>query len=296
MPVPWEFEEAVCPEDKIPAASSRLSLTEDGDAETVAGETEEMDNDNVSILSRMSYPDSLGRKDLLVPSNEPSKIVYEAWEVVKGEDAMVGASRTICGIKIGVKWESLGNGFTELNPQNGYGQKELADLHRDAIQEYEARGPKNRKPYAQDLANRVSGLKAEVYDKIQLLVEDKIKATNGTPFRRREWRIVVLEEGEFQMTELFPERKKGIFRKHRQAPAVRRFFIVLRGEEVKITKEKEGWGQFTRHTNPWCRVDMQETREARRDHRGHLEKMGRILEARRSSVIRNEMKAERIIN
>ncbi|KAI1457211.1 hypothetical protein F4805DRAFT_198413 [Annulohypoxylon moriforme] len=295
MTIPRGFGNAVPPEDELPVTSSCLSLTEDGDAETVAGKTRDIDDDDISILSRVSYPDPLGRKDLLIPSNEPSKVAYEAWEVVKGEDTILRDSwKTICGIEIGVKWRSLRNGFTELNPQTGYSQEELIDLHRDAIREYETRRPKNKKTYAQDLANRVFGLKADVYDKIQFLMDDKIKATNKTPFRRREWRIVVLEEGEFRMTELLPKRKKGLFRNHHgEASTVRRFFIVLRGEEIKTAKENGGWQQFNRHTNPWCRIDMQETREARRDHRDHFEKIGRKFGARRGSIIRNEMNMEK---
>ncbi|KAI1094456.1 hypothetical protein F5B19DRAFT_490573 [Rostrohypoxylon terebratum] len=272
----------------MPVTPSPLSLIEDADAETVAGGTQDTVDDSLSILSRVSYPDPLGRRDLLIPSNEPAKPAYEAWELVKGEDTIVPTTwKTICGIRIGVEWKSLGNGFTEINPQSGYDQEELANLHLDAIREHEARSSKNKKSYAQDLANRVFGLEADVYDRIQLLVDDKTKATNSTPYRRREWRIVMLKEGEFRMTELLPERRKRFF--HRQAPAVRRLFIILRGEEVKTSKEDEGWQQFGRHTNPWCRVDMQETRTARRDHRDYFERIGQKFGARRGSISRNEM-------
>ncbi|KAI0902501.1 hypothetical protein F4806DRAFT_41533 [Annulohypoxylon nitens] len=288
MTSPNEFEKVVCYEEKMPVTPSRLSLSEDADAETVAGGTQDTDDDNISILSTLSYPDPLGRKDLLIPSDEPAKPAYEAWEIVKGEDIMVPATwKTICGIRIGVKWESLKDGFTEINPQSGYGQEELANLHLDAIREYEARSLKNKKPYAQDLANRVFGLEMGVYDEVQFLMDDKIKATNSTPHRRREWRIVMLEEGEFRMTELLPERKKKLFQRHRQRPTVRRFFIVLRGEEVKTSKESEGWRRFGRHTNPWCKVDMQETREARRDRRDHFERIGRKFGTQQGSIIRN---------
>ncbi|KAI2469277.1 hypothetical protein F4781DRAFT_229848 [Annulohypoxylon bovei var. microspora] len=296
MATRWDVEKAVYPEDMLPATPSRSSLSEDGDAETVAGGMQDVDNDAISVSSRVSYPDPLGRKDLLTFDYEPAKTVYEAWELTDGEDTIARTTwKTIFGIKIGAKWKSLNNGFMELDPLAAYSQGELADLHADAIREYEAKGPKNGKPYAQDLANRVADLKAEIYNKIQFLVDDKVKATNKTPFRRREWRIIVLEEGEFQMTELLPERKRRLFWKSRETPAVRRFFIVLRGEEVKTTKESEGWQQFNRHGNPWCRVDMRETQEARREHREHFEHIHRKFGVRRGPIIRNEMSCERRI-
>lgn len=64
MTSPNEFEKVVCYEEKMPVTPSRLSLSEDADAETVAGGTQDTDDDNISILSTLSYPDPLGRKDL----------------------------------------------------------------------------------------------------------------------------------------------------------------------------------------------------------------------------------------
>ncbi|KAI2612938.1 uncharacterized protein GGS25DRAFT_477849, partial [Hypoxylon fragiforme] len=189
-------------------------------------------------------------------------------------------------MKLGVKWTALDDGFVELNPVTSYGQSELADLHAKRIDEYDGRNRKKAKSYAQDLANRVFLLKADIYNRVQHLMDDKIQATNKTPFRRREWRIVILDECEVQMTELLPERKKGIFRCQPEKPAMSRWFIVLRGQEVKTTKEDGGWRLFNRHSNPWWRIDARETQQARKEHRDHFEKVNRDLGMRRGVIFR----------
>lgn len=220
--------------------------------------------------------------------NEPGKTAYEAWEVVYGDNTLdMRTWKTFCGMKLGVKWTALDDGFVELNPVTSYGQSELADLHAKRIDEYDGRNRKKAKSYAQDLANRVFLLKADIYNRVQHLMDDKIQATNKTPFRRREWRIVILDECEVQMTELLPERKKGIFRCQPEKPAMSRWFIVLRGQEVKTTKEDGGWRLFNRHSNPWWRIDARETQQARKEHRDHFEKVNRDLGMRRGVIFRD---------
>ncbi|KAL7626185.1 hypothetical protein AAE478_002955 [Parahypoxylon ruwenzoriense] len=260
---------------RLPPTPSGSLLSEDGDGETVTGAPHDIDTDAESILSMVSYPDPAGRKGFTVSSDEPAETVYEAWEIISGKDSMVRNSwKSVCGIDFGVKWRSLDDGFVGLNAIISYEQGELAALHADAVQEYEAKSSKKARSYAQDLANRVDRLPEEVYNNAQHLMDYKTKATNKTPYRRREWRIIILEESEFQMTELLPERKKkGILRRHREEPTMRRWFLVLRGEEVKTTKAVDGWRLFGRFSNPWWRIDVQETREARKEHREYFAKL-----------------------
>ncbi|KAI1467054.1 uncharacterized protein F4812DRAFT_430968 [Daldinia caldariorum] len=159
-----------------------------------------------------------------------------------------------------------------------YSQEELVGLHANAAYEYSARRSKKGRSYTQDLANRVFRLNSGVYNQIQSLVDNKLRSANKTPFRQRDWQVVVLEEGEFRVTELLPERKKkGLFRRRQERPVVSRYFIILRGEEVKSTKDEDGWRAFNLHSNPWWRIDNQETSDARRSHRDHVKKVDRAL-------------------
>lgn len=200
--------------------------------------------------------------------------MYEAWEIIHSDNTPEWDTWNVfCGIKFGIKWKSPDNGFVDIDPLSEYGQGELAELHEDAIRQYEAKGRKKGKSYNQDVANRVSDLDLDIYRRLHHLVDDRQMATNRTAYHRREWRVVVFEEGEFQLTDVLPERKKSLFRRRRPKPTVRRCFIVLRGEEVKSTKEEGGWRLFNRHHNPWWRVDAQESREERLEHREHMKKM-----------------------
>ncbi|OTA90657.1 hypothetical protein M434DRAFT_365664 [Hypoxylon sp. CO27-5] len=296
MDLPREVKQVIYPEGLLPLTPSRSSLGENGDDATMAGITRDTDDDSLSILSMVSYPDPAGRKGFTVTDDEPASTVFEAWEIIYGEDSMGWSTwKTICGIRFGIRWKTLDDGFLNLNPLNAYDQGELADLYTNAVREYEAKTHKKGKSYAQDLANRVFHLEADIYNRVQHLLEDKMRATNKTPFRRREWRVVALEEGEFQMTDLLPERKKkGLFRRRREKPAVSRLFIVIRGEEIKTTKEGGGWRLFNRYSNPWWRIDSRETLEARREHREHFEKVNRKLGLRRGPIVRDMTNARRI--
>ncbi|KAI0851066.1 hypothetical protein F5Y00DRAFT_25850 [Daldinia vernicosa] len=287
-PLEYEVKQTVDPEEMPPLSPTLSSLSED--AETMTGTRREIDEDALSILSKESCPDHAGRKTFTVPNDEPAKTVYEAWMVLdSGSTADRVAWKTFCGIEFGSKWKSYNDGFLTIEPLASYAQEELAELHVNTVQEYGAKSSKKGRSYAQDLANRVFRLNAGVYNQIQFVIDNKIRSTNRTPFRRRDWQVVVLEEGEFQMTELLPERKKkkGLFRRRQEQPAVSKYFIVLRGEEVKSTKEKDGWRTFSPYSNPWWRVDGRETSEARRCHRDHVKRVDQALGGSRGPIIRN---------
>ncbi|KAI1655044.1 hypothetical protein F4813DRAFT_187620 [Daldinia decipiens] len=282
-----EVKQTVDPEGMPPLSPTLSSLSED--AETVTGARREVNEDALSILSKESCPDHAGRKTFTVPIDEPAKTVYEAWAVLdSGGTVDKVAWKTFCGIKFGGKWKSYNDGFLTIEPLTSYAQEELAELHENAIQEYGAKSSKKGRSYAQDLANRVFRLNAGVYNRIQFVINSKLRSTNKTPFRRRDWQVVVLEEGEFQMTELLPERKKkGLLRRRQEKPIVLKYFIVLRGEEVKSAKEGDGWRTFNPYSNPWWRVDGQETYEARRSHRDHVKRVGQALGGSRGPIVRN---------
>ncbi|KAI2778934.1 hypothetical protein F4815DRAFT_475414 [Daldinia loculata] len=282
-----EVKQTVDPEGMPPLSPTLSSLSED--AETMTGVRREIDEDALSILSKESCPDHAGRKTFTVSNDEPAKTVYEAWMVLdSGGTIDRVAWKTFCGIKFGSKWKSYNDGFLTIEPLTSYAQEELAELHANAIQKYSAKGSKKGRSYAQDLANRVFRLNAGVYNQIQFVINNKLRSTNRTPFRRRDWQVVVLEEGEFRMTELLPERKKkGLFRRRQEKPAVLKYFVVLRGEEVKAAKEGDGWRTFSPYSNPWWRVDGRETSEARRSHRDHVKRVGQALGGSRGPIVRN---------
>ncbi|KAI0911888.1 hypothetical protein F4823DRAFT_255092 [Ustulina deusta] len=235
------------------------------------------DIDSISIDSMESLPDPMGRR-MLTFDNERTTTAYEAWELVSLEDRITCRSwRSFCGINFGMRWVNQNDGCVLTNAVVSFDQGELADMHEDAIRGYKhKRGASQEKAYEQDLANRAYNLPDEIYDKIQLLIGDKTIVTNRNPHRKREWHVVVLRPGEFRMTELLPERKrKNIFSRKRQPPAVRTWFVVLRGQEVKSTKEDGGWRAHHRFSNPWWRFDKQETKEGRDQHKKMAKQMDR---------------------
>ncbi|KAI0470426.1 hypothetical protein GGR56DRAFT_660801 [Xylariaceae sp. FL0804] len=251
--------------------------TQEEDAETIAAGVAR-DADAVSILSTTSIADPHGRKRLYI-SDARTKTVYEAWEIVSRCDTMeLHTWRSLCGIKVSRRWVSRVDGFVEAKPLVAFEQGELAAMHVHALREYEALGGKGKKgeSYDQNLANRTSRLPAEIYNNLEGLVNDRTQASNVSPYRRREWRVVVLEEGEVQLTELLPQRKKrGLFRREPEEPRTRRQLVVLRGEEIKTTKQERGWGMFENDTNPWRKLDKEETRASRRHAVAFLDRLDR---------------------
>ncbi|KAI1367198.1 hypothetical protein F5Y08DRAFT_82333 [Xylaria arbuscula] len=236
-----------------------------------------LDSPRTSIDSMESIPDPLGRM-MVDFDNEHTTTVYEAWEFVKIDDGrMRHSGKTVFGINVSTKWISRNDGCILMNPMISFEQGELADLYNEAVCGHRHnRGADQEAAYEQDLANRAYDLPSEVRDRLQNLIEDKILATNKNPYRKREWRLVLLQAGEFRMTELAPERKrKSFFSREKQPPASRTWFVVLRGQEVKSTKEDGGWKNFSRYSNPWWKSDKRETKEARDQHKQIMKKMDR---------------------
>ncbi|KAI0180078.1 hypothetical protein GGR52DRAFT_568836 [Hypoxylon sp. FL1284] len=295
-----EGKQVVQPEATRPPSprpsSTASSLSSNDDAKTVTEGAPEKDSDNVSISSSTSYPDVIGRRGLALAEDEASKTVYEAWEITYSDDTTDWDSwHVFCGLRFNIKWKSLNDGFIDISPVTCYEQEALADLHEDRMLAYEdeakakGRWRGKGKSYDQDMANRVFDLDPDIYKRLQHLVDDRTKATNKTPYHRREWRVVVFDEGEFQMTDALPERRKSLFRRRRPKPQVQRWLVVLRGEEVRSTKDKDGWRLFSRLSNPWWRIDNEQTRPGRLEHREHLKKVQqhnqrKILAARQGQV------------
>jgi hypothetical protein len=228
------------------------------------------DSDSVSINSMDSVPGPTGNK-MLTFEDERTTTAYEAWELVFVRDRQMRQSwKTFCGIPFSTRWVNRNDGCVLVNPVTAYEQGELADMHEEAGCKYkQAFGT-----YEQDLATRVHKLPHDIYDQLQHLIEDKTNATNRNPYRKREWHVVLLQQKESQMTEHVPEpRRRGLFGK--KSPALDTYLVVLRGREVKSTKEEGGWKGYNRHSNPWWRLDSRETREERQQHKEFMKKMER---------------------
>ncbi|KAJ8120057.1 hypothetical protein ONZ43_g3138 [Nemania bipapillata] len=232
-----------------------------------------------------SIPDVVGRK-MMTFDDVLTTTAYEAWELVCIEDRHTRQSwKSFCGLNFGSRWLNHNDGCVLVNPMVSYDQGELADMHEDAIRGYKVKtGVDQEEAYSQDLANRAYNLPSDLYDKLQHLLDDKTIATNRNPHRHREWRVVVLQPGEFRMTELLPERKRtSIFpwNKTKQPPAVCTYFVVLRGQEIKSTKEDGGWKAHNRHSNPWWKFDNRETKEEREQHKDIMKKIDKVHDRRR---------------
>ncbi|KAI0873358.1 hypothetical protein GGS24DRAFT_393023 [Hypoxylon argillaceum] len=243
------------------------------------------DTDSISIDSMQSIPDFTGRK-MVAFDDDRTTTAYEAWELVGIEDRYTRQSwKSFCGLDFGARWVSHMDGCVLVNPLVSFDQGELADMHEEAIRLHKVKdGVGKGNAYAQDLANRAYNLPSDFYDKLQHLLEDKTVATNRTPYRQREWRVVVLQPSEFRMTDLLPERKrKGLFSwmKAKQAPVTRTWFVVIRGQEVKATKEDGGWKAYNRHSNPWWKFDNRETKEGRGQHKDIMKKFDKARFQRR---------------
>lgn len=234
------------------------------------------DIDSVSIDSTLSVPDLSGRR-LVTLDDEQTTTVYEAWELVLLEHRHIRKSwKSFFGIKFGSEWVNLNDGYVLINSAVTFDQGELTDMHEDAIRGYQnKRGTNQETAYEQDLANRAYDLPSEIYDKVQQLLEDRTIATNQNPYRKREWHLVLLKPGEFQMTTLLPERKrKGLFPRKRK-PITRTWFVILRGQETKSTKQDGGWRAFPRNSNPWWSLDKRETKEERERHKDIMKRTNR---------------------
>ncbi|KAI0431465.1 hypothetical protein F5Y09DRAFT_304603 [Xylaria sp. FL1042] len=258
----------------LPRMDRQRPLSPRSDTEEESG-TPLRDIDSVSINSMESFPDIFGRK-ITTFDNERVTTVYEAWELslIKATYAL-DSWKSIFGIKLSTTWVYRNDGGVLNNPIVSFGQGELADMHEDAVREFKhKRGTDQWMAYEQDLANRAYDLPEGVYDRLQQIIEDKTMSTNRNPHRKREWRVVVLQPGEFQMTQLLPERKRTSIFSWKKKPAVTpTWFVVIRGEEVKSTKEESGWKTYTRFSNPWWRFDLRETKEERDHHKKMVKKM-----------------------
>ncbi|KAI0971869.1 hypothetical protein F4678DRAFT_461236 [Xylaria arbuscula] len=227
--------------------------------------TKPRDIDSISIDSMGSVPDLHGCRGMNL-DNERTTTAYEAWEISVVEDRRSRSSwKSLFGIKFGTEWVIQDFGLISAIPDIYFGQGELADMYEDAIRSYKHKlGTSQEMAYEQNLANRVYDLPRNVYGKVQQLIEDKRAVTNWNPHRKREWHVVVLQPGGFQVTKVPPEFKRtSIFPRKRSPPVTRTWFVVLQGQEVKSNKEDGGWKTFSPTSNPWWRLDKRETKEGR---------------------------------
>ncbi|KAI1304348.1 hypothetical protein F5Y03DRAFT_395559 [Xylaria venustula] len=237
-------------------------------------DNEPRDIDSVSVDSMESVLDHHGRKQMNLDS-ERTTTAYEAWELsVTEEKHSRRAWKSLFGIKFGTQWTMNDFKCIAVTPDVSFGQGELADMYEDAVRSYKhKRGTSQEMAYEQNLANRVYDLPGDSFERLQQLVANKIMVTNHNPHRKREWHIVLLQAGGFQVTKLSPVDHKwtSIFSRKRSRPATRPWFVILRGQEVRSTKEDGGWKTFDESSNPWWRFDKRETKKERDQYK----KMGR---------------------
>lgn len=227
------------------------------------------------------------RTTLLTSSSkvlEDTKTVYEAWQIISIEDSQQWDTwKKFCGIRFGITYESMRDGFLDLMPMPEFSQEELAEKLANASQAYGAKhGKAGAKSYEQDLANRAFGLGADVYNSLQRLINAKMQETNRNPHRVRKWDLVLLREEELAITALNPQRKrkglKSLLWWKRDLPAMDRWFVIIRGEETKYLKE--GWKAYSRHSNPWSKVDILDNLNDQ-DFQGRAERKRKHLVPRR---------------
>ncbi|KAJ2986947.1 hypothetical protein NUW58_g4785 [Xylaria curta] len=270
-------------DETVPPSPSRTECQEPPSPRSdVSDHGPERDSDSISIDSTQSVPDFSGRR-MVTFDDDRMTTAYEAWELVCVEDRYTRQSwKSFCGINFVTRYVNHHDGCVYTNPVVSFDQGELADMHEDAISGYKHKlGTDQERAYEQDLANRVNDLPTDIYDQIQFLLDDKTHATNRNPYRRREWRVVVVQPGEFRMTELLPERKRqSLFSRKKQPPVTPTYSVVIRGQEVKSTKEDGGWKAHSRHSNPWWRLDNRETKEEREQHKDAVKKMNRAMDRR----------------
>lgn len=147
------------------------------------------------------------------------------------------------------------DGYAGVRPVRSYSQFELAHMVETAEIEWTARKSGLRRlmkqeTYSQDLAKRVVNLPTCLPAKLGALLDCRFVATNKNPHVRREWKIVMLEQIDGVMTE---EGQRGHKRNNRQGEPVRKWLVILRGRNTKVSED--GFGSFDSSSNPWRQVD-----------------------------------------
>lgn len=185
------------------------------DAKTKAANVDAISLASLTASSTASFPDLRGFSNYVV-ADEHTRVVYEAYAFTKYdgvEDCYTWKS--FCGLRFGKIWHLTKNGYLVRQAEMAYDQDELSDMHAAAIRTFDeaermagGKGKKTKKTkgnkaddndkdgaaYAQDLADRVYRLPYDVYHSVAELVTSKTWATDMNPSRKREWRVVVLEE------------------------------------------------------------------------------------------------------
>ncbi|KAI0020337.1 hypothetical protein F4780DRAFT_380010 [Xylariomycetidae sp. FL0641] len=229
--------------------------------------------------STTTIPDRnvLGWKNLRVRGPSTTTI-YEAWEVIHVRPTLELRSLTqLLGVlPLRREYAAARDGYAGVRAAPAYTQGELAALA----------APPRRfgggTSYARDdLARRVAALPGCLPAKLGALLDARFVATNKCAHARREWRVVALRRVGGCLTDDDEAGSGGGGGRRRRwwwlrcpwagggggardDDPVRKWLVVLRGQEVRTSRE--GFEAFDTFANPWLKVDRR------------LEEMGRRRE------------------
>lgn len=216
----------------------------------------EVTSDGDSVTTSSTQVSTARGSENLISLDADTKTAYEAYEIISaGRTEEVVSWFRLGPISIWRRFEWQDDDFINLNPCVNFSQDELSDLYLRKSSKFPVSCGKS---YDQDLANRVNRLPINIYRELDLLIDNKTNATKYSPFRQREWNIVMLQEGEQQLTKASPQRRWNFLKFRREKPLIRRWFVVLQVKETKVSKE--GWKSYNAHTNPWVDLDQRERR------------------------------------
>ncbi|KAI1810977.1 hypothetical protein GGS20DRAFT_565131 [Poronia punctata] len=206
--------------------------------------------------------------------------VYEAWELTRlDEKHELQSFKTFCGIRYSRAYVTRGGGVMTKAAYE-YEQGELADMLDSAVRLH----THPHRTYQQDLANRVSRLPTRLQEVLENMLDDRIGASNGSPYHKREWQVIFLQPKERHIAGSKPERSFSLLKK---APATKSIFVIFQGSVVKSTKDVDGWRGYDLDTNPWCKADAYATREQRRERNEYLKRKERA--AREAPYLRRPL-------
>ncbi|KAI1115541.1 hypothetical protein F5Y14DRAFT_410255 [Nemania sp. NC0429] len=200
--------------------------------------------------------------DYLQTGEQDTSTVLECWEIILVRPTIDLASiKRVFGMNIISNYTVLKDGYAGVRSVPTYSQAELAQIVQNAETEWTARKYGlarlvNRETYSQNLAKRAFDLPACIPSKLGALLDCRFVATNKNPHVRREWKVVWLEQVEAALADEGP---RGGTRQNRETGTVRKWRVILRGRETKVSED--GFAPFNQASNPWRQVDERQAAE-----------------------------------
>ncbi|KAL8298651.1 hypothetical protein RB597_007323 [Gaeumannomyces tritici] len=230
-------------------------------------------------FGRDADPIQLSPPFRLPREEDPLKPVYEGWTIhVSPKEEDVTDGKRVLGIKT-VQHFTRNPGGRPSVLFTTHTQKELATMHMDALDEYHGshrssggclpvrrllRRHTSRSSYDDNVDERIRKLPAAVQDEISTLLQDRGRCSSSAT-RKREFTVAIVREQlhhHFASTEPTPARRHRLrWWKDNTRGRELQYFLVLIGRQTQ--HDSEGLPAYTRLTNPWREVDIQQ---------GHLER------------------------